>query len=91
MEVVTGADFGGKEERWRNLQSVRTSWGRTLLVSDYNTDHLLNWRLRNEDGTPLPTSCFFDLTHGVMTMDQSEESEEDDDVNDYSGDLYCRW
>ena len=22
-----------------------------------------------------------------MTMDQSEESEEDDDVNDYSGDL----
>ena len=47
----------------------------------------MNWRLRNEDGTPLPTSCFFDLTHGVMTMDQSEESEEDDDVNDYSGDL----
>ena len=28
-----------------------------------------------------------DFTHGVMTMDQSEGSEDDDDDHDYSGGL----
>ena len=80
MEVVTGANFGGKEERWRNLQSVRTSWERTLLVSDYAAGWLLNWRLRNEDGTSLP--MFQGSTEqGAMTFDGSDDDEEDDHAN----------
>ena len=74
MEVITGADFGGKK-RWKNLQSVRTSWGRTLLVSDYADGWLLNWRLSNEDGTSLP---MFQGKQGVMIMDGSDDDEEDD-------------
>ena len=58
----------------RNLQSVRTSWERTLLISDYDADgYYLNWRLRNEDGTSLP---MFQGKQGVMLMCGSDDEEE---------------
>ena len=44
----------------------------------------MNWRLRNEDGTSLP---MFQGKQGVMTVDDSEESEDEylPDIDYHSG------
>ena len=43
----------------RNLDAVRTSWGRTLLLSNHRwqRDTYETWDLSAEDGTPLKMSA----------------------------------
>ena len=83
----------------RNFQSVRTSWERTLLISNYRdtSDHCAVFDLWNEDGTRMKMSgSNGGEVMAVMSGDLSEESDEEEDPSseylskwlaDY-GDLY---
>eukprot|EP01050_Picozoa_sp_SAG11_P009102 SAG11_NODE_836_length_6927_cov_100.078940_2_plen_473_part_00 len=85
LEIVIGVDFGGERKRWKNLQAVRTSWGRKLLVSDYDNEYFMNWRLSTSNGASLP---MFQGKQGVMYMGyvNGNGSEDEDEVE-----LWERW